>query len=214
MARPAPAVLGILNSSSGPGRSAEFAWELFTMGKAVLAILQFLARCVLYSAIGAIVGGVLFLPFGLLGWILTKEVAAVLFPSGFGGLLGTGFGIGQVFIEYFSERPPEQERAGGNLAGNLAEFYLGPLKPDWLVVFDIARWFATTDFSKQKPGRWKRALIGAIGLSLIAAFLLGFAALNAPVRGPDAPLLGALAAMLVVPAAVIGAVVGALSDSL
>jgi hypothetical protein len=184
------------------------------MGKAVLAILHFLARCVLYSAIGAIVCGVLFLPFGLLGWILTQDVAIVLFPSGFGGLLGALLGIGQVFIEHFSERPPEQEQAGENLAGNLAGFYLGPLKPNWLAVFDIVRWFATKEFTKQKPGRWKRALIGAIGLSLVAGLLIGLVALSSAARGSDAPSLGALAAMLVGPAAVIGAVLGALTDSL
>jgi hypothetical protein len=182
-----------------------------TMRKAVLALCGFLARCVLYCARGAIVGAVLFLPFGLVGWILTGEIAVLVFASGVGGLIGALLGIGQVFIEFFSERPPEKERAEESFAAKLAGFYLGPLKPDWLVIFDIARWFGTKDFSEQKPGRLKRALVGAIGFSLVAALLIGLVALNFPGRDLS---LGALVVMFVVPAGVIGAVLGALTDSL
>jgi hypothetical protein len=196
---------------SGTGRSSR---QAVPMSKAVSALLKLLALCLLYTVVGALVGGVLFLPFGLLGWLFTSDITALVIASGFGGVIGALFGFAQTFLDYFRKQPAEPEKDEESVGEKAAGFYLGPLKPDWFAIFDVLKWFATKDFSKQKPGRLKRALIGAVGCAAVALFLIVMVSMVSSTRSPDALSFGELTLFLVLPAAAIGAILGALSDSL
>jgi hypothetical protein len=184
------------------------------------AILRFLTQCVLDGGIGVIVGGAMSLPFGLMGWILTKEVIYLAIAGFFGGLIGGLHGIGQVLVEYFSEQAAEPDQSEENTGWELVSaFYLRPLLglllgPVYrcLEVFEIAKWFATKDFSKQKPGRWKRAVIGAIAMWLFAGFLAFLSVWSSPGPVPEELPLAA-AAIVSLTFAAMGAVLGALTDS-
>jgi hypothetical protein len=177
----------------------------------LLAVLGFVLQCVLYAVLWAVIGAVMFLPFGLIGWFAGEGFEVILFASGFGAFVCALLGIGQVFIERFSEKPSEPEASA---ASTFAQFYLGPLLPSWLAFFDVAKWFVTRDPSKQRPGRWRRAFWGACALGLLALLPLVVVASTSQPRDPDDIPGWALGLMIVGPAALIGAAIGALSDSL
>jgi hypothetical protein len=124
------------------------------------------------------------------------------------------FGIGSEIIARFGEK----QSTHTSLLEEGAEFALeqvaAPLLPDF--TFGIGKmlfWLARKDFSAQAPSRGRRALLGAVILGVLAflVFILLLAVSNT--NNSQATNLG-ICALAGVAGAMVGAILGALSDSM
>lgn len=168
-------------------------------------ITSFLLECLGYAIGYGFIGVLLFLPYGILGLVLTGDPTGTLFFAGIGYVIGAPIGIGEVFAKRFSPQPPREPPDGKTLFRMLLGFYLGPLLPPWWRVVVAGRMLAEKDFSRQQPGRWKRAVVGALACILLMSFL------NLAVDMPaDIPVWLLTLGI----GAVLGGVAGALTDSI
>jgi hypothetical protein len=121
-----------------------------------------------------------------------------------------------VIIDTFGEKKPDQEPKAewGTAGSEVAQEVAGravPLLGYVFLVFRLFTWTTTTEFKAQKPGRWKRAGLGAVVLGLVAFVLVVVAASVIAERPAALTFWQALWAVPV--AAAFGAVLGAVSDS-
>jgi hypothetical protein len=135
----------------------------------------FLLDMLLRGLKGGLAGGLLALPIGLLFWFgITKwnERLEVAFAfTSMGALFGLLWGVGQTFVAWFSDS--EFAHADDELVQRVAPLYwglkilLGPLGGAiGLVVLATSK-----DYSRARPGRLKRGLVGAV---VGACFGIGF----------------------------------------
>lgn len=155
------------------------------MKKLLERIIGFLLECLGNAVAFGLFGAVLFLPFGILGAVVTWDPVGLLMIAGFGGILGILMGIGQVFVNRFSEQSSAREAEPTSLGNSLLEFYLGPLKPSWWGLVEFGQKIIEKDYSKQKPGRWKLGFVGAVVCMLFVGLLFGAVAMTSP--SPPAP---------------------------
>jgi hypothetical protein len=176
-------------------------------------ILWFLGRCLGNALLMAIGMSLVFAVFGLIAWFFSGDSEVILIASIFGMILGALLGIGQVFIKTFGEKPErvKHDNVGAEIAQDLAGRALPPLEP-LLFVYKIFLWFFTTDFKAQRPRRGKRALIGALVLGAIALGMIAFLGSVLEEKPESLTFWQMLWAVPV--AAAIGALLGAVSDSL
>jgi hypothetical protein len=163
------------------------------------------------TVVFAIVVAMLFVPFGILFALVTKELSGLYMIPCLGGILGSLMGIGQVIIDRFSDGKSDPHEESRPTWGLLADFYLGAFSPSWMKVLEAIGWVANKDFSEQEPGRWKRGLIAAVACALIPPFLFGCVALTSPM--PPAPGLFPALLILTLAFGLGGGIAGALSDS-
>jgi len=189
------------------------------MKRAVFHIGKFALECVLFAVLFGVGGAILFLPFGIL--VAVSDIArgktfnwgVWLVPSFLGTIIGGVWGVGQVFVDRFSD-PLRPKEVNPPLGRSLADFYLGSLKPTWWSVIDAGSILANKDWSKQRPGRWNRAVVGAVACMLLMGFLVGAIALGP--KGGSTKVADSAKfafAFLVGFAGLIGGVLGALTDS-
>jgi MFS family permease len=134
----------------------------------------------------------------------------------FGLIAGVLFGIGGIIVqivrcyqEPVDEEPNEAASAafvGGHVLGALI-----PILKPFTLLFSVLVWVVTKNHRKQRAGRGKRALLGAIVLGLLGAGMATFLFMFfVPPQG-GMTIWEAIIGVLVL--AGIGAVVGLLSDS-
>jgi len=178
-------------------------------------VIQFIAICLATGLLSAIGVAILFGVFGVIGWFFTGDVNALFVAVIFGTVVGFLFGIGQVIIATFSETKPPHSPPNEDIATEVAAGIASKIMPPLEIILALGKmvhWLTTKDFQAQKPGRLKRALVGA-GVRGAIAFV--FLACVSAMMPPSPTRLSFWAAMLGVPiAAVIGAVLGAVSDAL
>jgi len=180
------------------------------MKKLTQRIARFCFDCLCVMVVFAIVVALLFVPFGILFALCTKELYPLYLIPSLGSILGSLLGLGQFIIDQFGVEEPvvhEKSRPTWDL---VADFYLGAFSPSWMKVIDAIGWFANKDLSEPEPGRWKRGLIVAVACALIPPFLSGCVALVSPMP-PAAGLFPALL-MLSFVFGLVGGIAGALSD--
>ena len=118
--------------------------------------LEWVGAMVVFAIVVAV-----FVPFGILFALVTKELSPLYMIPCLGGIIGSLMGIGQVIIDRFSDGEPDPHEESRPTWGQLADFYPGAFSPWWMKVVDAIGWVAHKDFSEQEPGRWKRGLIAA-----------------------------------------------------
>lgn len=179
-------------------------------GGRVRAVAGFLGNC-LEGAIGyGLAVGLLFVPFGALVGLLTRDPWAIPMIALCGGVLGGMLGVGEVIIDRFSQRP-KVDSGGAGLGRTLLGIYAGPLLPSWLGLLEAGHELITRDHSQARPGRWKRGLIGGATLMVLMGLVVGAAVLTSPID--PAPGWGSAVVVLIAVAGLIGGVAGALTDS-
>jgi hypothetical protein len=156
--------------------------------------------------------------FGAIAGLCTGDWGFALAITAFGSVAGVLFGIGNVVVELVRERcdapePVEDTASSGwLLAGHLVGMITPPMKAITLIISGCV-WLATKDYRTQRPGRRRRAAIGALFLGLFAIlFILLVLAMIGPPPPGGATIWEAIGFVLF--AAAVGAVLGFLSDSL
>jgi hypothetical protein len=157
-----------------------------------------------------------FLILAAIYWSSAEARGILLYIAGCFAFAGFLAGIGLELNQNFGKK--QQPQSPGDrvkeLSGELAERVMpSSVEPFWTVARALL-WLIRKDYRAQAPGRWHRALLGAIVLGLVAVVFFtvllyvhkGFAG-----YGMGESLLLLLGAFL--GGAVVGAVLGALSDS-
>jgi hypothetical protein len=204
-----------LHGLSGPEPEQERSLAQEGSGKKLHPdFLRLVGRCLCRGLLVGLVFALLFSLVVAYSWFTAGDREALdilLYINGVlalgGFLFGMGWEINKTFAEPESPRSPEQEaQKARDAAIQLTKrFIVGPSGPVSLLLKWL-RWFAAKDFGAQKPGRGKRALIGALFLGGGGAGVFSFLAF---VQGLS--VFFVLGAVLF--ACLAGAVLGALSDS-
>lgn len=149
---------------------------------------------------------ILFLPYAMLGLVFGGEAAGALFIVCFAALVGALLGICQFLVGRFSEQLPVTGKPT-SLANDLLWFYLSPLLPWWGQLTHLIWVIATKDYSRQKPGRWKRGLVVAAWSMLVIGLLVVVTE-----RMTSSPTDAMFLIVILGMSATLGGVAGALTD--
>lgn len=169
------------------------------------AIASCLLECLGYAIGCGIIVALLFLPYGIFGLVITRDPTGTLVFAGLGFVIGVPIGIGEVFSRRFSPRPPLEPPDGKRLFLMLLGFYLGPFLSPWWRVVEVGWILVEKDFSRQQPGRWKRAVVGALA-GMVPMTLMNAMTVTTPSEYPWWLLTLGFGAVL-------GGFAGALTDS-
>jgi hypothetical protein len=173
----------------------------------------FLLDMLLRGLQGGLAGGLLALPIGLLFWFgITKwdERLGVAFAfTSMGAIFGLLWGVGQTFVAWFSD--PEYVHADDELVQRVTPLYWGLkiLLGPWGGAIGLVVLAACKDYSRGRPGRLKRGLVGAV---VGACFGIGFVLLANLMTDRTLWQPGLMAIMAAVSAGACG-LVGLASDS-
>lgn len=186
--------------------------------RVVPRVIRFLVRCglrgLLWGLVGAVAAGAFFgcAEYGATRPIAPDPLRGAMFGSVLGFVIGFLFGIGNVFIQTFSD-PNAAAIGRSDDAVDVAAEFVEPVLPDGAgLVMSAFIWLTRTDFSKQRPNRWKRALAGALCGVAIGAML---ATVGYLVTTPTPHSLTLWQGMLIFPVAgaTLLGIVGAVSDT-
>ena len=133
---------------------------------------------------------ILFLPIAILFGAITNDWWDSLFViSLFGGVVGFLVGGGSTFVDWFSDPEFVNPEKNGSLSGLVVGSYLDGVIPSWLSAIFMFHKVATKDYSRARPGRLKRAMIGAC-FGAVMGFLFWFIMLGVP--SPSPPIVNLL----------------------
>ena len=174
-------------------------------------ISAFLSECLVNAVCYGLILALFFLPIGIIFGVVSRNPIDMLGITFLGGFLGILMGIGQVFIDRFSEKSLDEKRKPEDPGKVLFDFYFGSLKSPWWNLLELGQKILEKDDSRQRPGRAGRGLIGAVACMILITLLFGCVALTST-RGP-APGFAIYFLALLAMAGIAGGIAGALTDS-